>query len=221
MPISEKGQATSRKRPGVLKMVVRLGKPEGFAIGLAGLLAAILVCTASGPNLLQPIQAGPFPPPARVRQAPAPIQPWSQAPVSLKDVEDRIWRFTNDARRKYGLPPVSPEGALSRVSQAYSMDMLVRHFFSHTNPEGLTAGERLKSFYHGPIYGWGENIWEGSNLSTVDPEALARRIMDSWMSSSGHRQNILCPDYTHVGIGVAASGREILATQLFATLQRH
>ena len=99
--------------------------------------------------------------------------------------------------------------------------MLVRRFFSHTNPEGLTAGERLKPFYSGPIYGWGENIWEGSNLSAVDREALARRIMDAWMSSSGHRQNILSPDYTHLGVGVAASGREIRATQLFATLQRH
>ncbi len=221
MPISERGQATSRKRSSVLKIVVRIGKLEGFAIGLAGLLAAIMVCTGSGPNPLQPNQAEPFPPPARVLRASAPIQPWSQAPVHLKDVEDWIWRFTNDVRREYGLPPVSPEGVLSRVSQAYSIDMLVRHFFSHTNPEGLTAGERLKSFYHGPIYGWGENIWEGSNLSAVDPEALARHIIDSWMSSSGHRQNILCPDYTQVGIGVAASGREIRATQLFATLQRH
>ncbi|MCX5893685.1 MAG: CAP domain-containing protein, partial [Deltaproteobacteria bacterium] len=87
--------------------------------------------------------------------------------------------------------------------------------------EGLTAGERLKPFYSGPIYGWAENIWEGSNLSPADREALARRIMDAWMSSPGHRQNILNPDYTHLGVGVAASGAEISATQLFATLRRH
>ncbi len=144
-----------------------------------------------------------------------------QTPVHLRDLEDRIWHLTNDVRRQNGLPPVGQEGALSKVSQAYSMDMLVRHFFSHTNPDGLTAGERLKPFYSGPIYAWGENIWEGSNHSAVDHGALARRIMDSWMSSSGHRQNILNPDYTHVGVGVAVSGREIRATQLFATLQRH
>jgi len=202
-------------------MVVRLGKPGGFAIGLAGLLAALMVCTGCGPNPLQPYQAQPYPPPAWGFQTQAPVQPWSQASVHLRDVEARIWRFTNDVRQQYGLPPVGQEGALSRVSQAYSMDMLVRHFFSHTNPEGLTAGERLKPFYSGPIYGWGENIWEGSNLSAADREALARAIMNSWMSSPGHRENILCPDYTHLGVGVAASGREIRATQLFATLQRH
>jgi uncharacterized protein YkwD len=210
----------SRKRAGVLKMVVRKGKPKGFALGLAGLLAAIMVCTGAGPNPLQPHQAESLPPPVRIRQAPASIQPWSQAPIDLKEVEEQIWRFTNEARQQYGLPPVSPEAALSRVSQAYSMDMLVRRFFSHTNPEGLTAGERLKAVSHGPIYGWGENIWEGSNLTAVSPVALARHIMDAWMYSPGHRQNILGQDYTHVGIGVAANGREIRATQLFATLQR-
>ncbi|HZK13036.1 MAG TPA: CAP domain-containing protein [Desulfobaccales bacterium] len=59
------------------------------------------------------------------------------------------------------------------------------------------------------MYGWAENIWEGSNLPAADSEALARTIMNSWMSSSGHRENILSPDYTHLGVGVAASGREI------------
>lgn len=188
---------------------------------MAGLLAALVVCAGCGPYPLQPSQTQPYPPPSSWGlQAPAPVQPWPEGSAHLGDVEDRIWRLTNDVRRQYGLPPVGQEGALSRVSQAYAADMLVRHFFSHTNPEGLTAGERLKPFYSGPIYGWGENIWEGSNLSASDREALARRIMDAWMSSSGHRQSILCPDYTHLGVGVAASGPEIRATQLFATLRR-
>lgn len=203
-----------------------IGKPGRFALGLAGLLAALVVCAGCGsypwqPYQAQPYSGQPYPPPAWGPQNPAPVQPWSPGSVQLADVADRIWRCTNDVRRQYGLPPVGQEGALSQVSQAYCADMLVRRFFSHTNPEGLTAGERLKPFYSGPIYGWAENIWEGSNLSPADREALARRIMDAWMSSPGHRQNILNPDYTHLGVGVAASGAEISATQLFATLRRH
>jgi uncharacterized protein YkwD len=210
----------SKKRAGVCKMVVRKVKPKGSALVLAGLLAAIVLCTGTGPNPWQPNQAKSLPP-AQVRPAPAPIQPWSPPPINLREVEELIWRFTNDFRRQNGLPAVVPEAALSRVSQAYSADMLNRRFFSHTNPEGLSAGERLKAFYQGPIYGWGENIWEGSNLNAVSPVALARHIMDAWIYSPGHRQNILGPEYTHVGIGLASNGREIRATQLFATLQRH
>jgi uncharacterized protein YkwD len=143
----------------------------------------------------------------------------SQTPVHLSEVEERIWRLTNDVRRQHGLSSLSRQKNLAAVSQAYSTDMLVRRFFSHTDPEGLDAGDRLKPVYSGPVYAWGENIWEGSNISTGDPDGLARLIMDSWMSSPGHRENILNPKYTHVGIGVAASGREIKATQLFARLQ--
>jgi uncharacterized protein YkwD len=66
--------------------------------------------------------------------------------------------------------------------------------------------------------GW-ENIWEGSNQCAVSPVALARHIMDAWLYNPGHRQNILNPDYTHMGIGIASNDGQIRATQLFATLQ--
>ncbi|MCL4503838.1 MAG: CAP domain-containing protein [Deltaproteobacteria bacterium] len=198
---------------------MKLGKPGRFALGLGGMLAALIIGAGCGPYQLPASQIRAYPPPVWSRPA-ASVQPWSLGSRHLGDVEERIWRFTNAVRRQYGLPAVAESGALSRVSQAYSDDMIVRHFFSHTNPDGQTAGERLKPFYSGPIYGWGENIWEGSNVSAANPDALARRIMDSWMSSSGHRQNILSPNYTHLGVGVAARGPEIRATQLFATLRR-
>ena len=140
-------------------------------------------------------------------------------PVYLSEVEDRIWRLTNDVRRQHGLSSLSRDSVLWRVSQDYAKDMLVRCFFSHTNPEGLRAGERLKPFYSSHLYAWGENIWEGINIVVSDPEGLAHFIMNAWMSSPGHRQNILSPEYTCMGIGVAAGGREIRATQLFAKLE--
>ena len=92
--------------------------------------------------------------------------------------------------------PLAKEGTLSAVAQAYSDDMLRRGFFSHTNPEGLTVRDRLSPYFSGSIRSLGENIWEGSNLSAANREALARYIMNSWMSSSGHRENILGADYT-------------------------
>src|SRR4030042_1027810 len=197
-----RGKSARYKAHLIMKPGVR--KSVKFALAVITSLAALVVCAGCGPYPLQPYQAQPYPPPsARGLQAPAPMQPWSQGTVHLRDVADRIWHLTNDVRRQYGLPPVGQEGALSMVSQTYCDDMLRRRFFSHTNPAGLTAKERLKPFYSGPMYGWGEHIWEGSNLSAADREALARAIMNSWMSSSGHREIILRPDYTHQ-IGRAA-----------------
>jgi uncharacterized protein YkwD len=66
----------------------------------------------------------------------------------------------------------------------------------------------------------GENIWAGSSHVAVSPVALARHILDAWLSSPGHRGNILNPEDTHVGLGIAAKGREIRAKQLLVTLER-
>jgi uncharacterized protein YkwD len=191
-----------------------------LSLAVAAWLASLMLSAGCGPYPLQPYQAQPYPPPGWGPPAAAPLPPGAQGPALLRNVAHRVFGLTNDIRRQYSLPPLDWEGALSGVCQAYGADMLQRRFFSHTNPEGLTAGERLKPFYSGPVYGWGENIWEGSNLSAPDNEALARTMMNSWISSPGHRQNLLNPDYTHLGVGVAASGREIRAAQLFATLPR-
>jgi len=177
--------------------------------------------------LMAPLGCGPYPPlpyqgqPYSGQQYPPPSAwgPQAPAPAHLQDVEEWIWRFTNEIRQRAGLPPLAKEGTLSAVAQAYSDDMLRRGFFSHTNPEGLTVRDRLSRYFSGSIRSLGENIWEGSNLSVANHEALARYIMNSWMSSSGHRENILSADYTHLGVGVTAVGREIRATQDFANLQ--
>lgn len=204
-------------------MKPRVRKSIKFTLALAASLAALITGAGCDPYQLQPYPRQypwqQYPPPGPRALPPAP--PVNQGPVHLRDVEDLIWRYTNDIRQRYGCSPLGQEEALSGVSQAYCDDMLLRRFFSHNNPEGLTAGDRLRPFYSGAISGWGENIWEGSNLSAADRDALARRILDGWMSSPGHRQNILSPDFTHLGVGVAASGQEIRATQLFATLPRH
>jgi uncharacterized protein YkwD len=206
----------SRKRAGNLNTGLRMRK---FPMGLAGLLSVIMVCSNFCLNPLRPSLAAAATSQTRVRPAPTLILPLPPVPINLKEVEELIWRLTNDARRQHGLPPVIQEATLAKISLAYSMDMLNRGFFSHNNPEGLTPGDRLKVFYHGPIYGWGENIWAGSIINAVSPVALAQHIMDAWLYSAGHRKNILNPEFTYVGIGIAANGLEIRATQLFANLK--
>jgi uncharacterized protein YkwD len=199
---------------------------------LAAMVAALIL-----PLGCEQYQAQPYPaqqyqvqpyPPQQYRapqpwgpQAMAPGQPAARGTVHLQDVEERVWRLTNEIRQKQGFSPLSREQTLSGIAQAYCDDMLLRRFFSHINPEGLAAKDRVIPFYSRPIYQLGENIWMGSNLSPANSEALARSMMKSWMSSPGHRDNILCADFTHLGVGVAAVGREVRATQLFVNLRNN
>ncbi len=216
-------------------MVLQVRESIKIVVMGAVALAALLALLGCDPTQLFPYQGQPYPgpqyqpqpqpygppPPGYGPQAMPPAPYRGRGPLHLQDVEARIWGLTNEIRQQYGVPPLAWEGPLTGVAQAYSDDMLVRRFFGHTNPEGLTAGDRLKPYYQGPVRGWGENIWEGSNLSPANPESLARFIMNSWMSSPGHRENILSPRYTHLGVGVAANGGDIRATQLFANLRQN
>jgi uncharacterized protein YkwD len=96
--------------------------------------------------------------------------------------------------------------------------MLQRGFFSHVTPEGWSLAHRLPPALSPQISASGENIWLGSGHNPGDPQGLARMIVAGWMSSPGHRQNILDPAYTHLGVGITVIGREIRATQMFAQI---
>ena len=140
-----------------------------------------------------------------------------------KELERRIFQFANEARRKNGLPALDPDATLTAKAREKSDDMLKNNYFSHTSPDGKTLQDRLleeKPAVARTMSRAGENIYMGARFDyTVDVKTQARLIVDGWMASPGHRKNLLDPNYTHMGIGVAASGKNCYATQIFA--QKH
>ena len=171
-------------------------------LGAALLVAALFLLDGGGSRsgaLAQTFSPGPGP--ASIQMLPA--------------VEQEVGRLTNAIRRQHGLPPLAADQVLVNISRQHSWDMLRRGFFSHINPEGRSLQERLPPAYASHLSGWGENIWTGSGYSPGNPLALARMMLDSWMSSPGHRRNILNPGYNRLGVGVAAWGRDVRATQVF------
>ena len=136
-------------------------------------------------------------------------------PLYLKEVERRNYQLTNEARRKYHLAPLDKDAALVATARAHSNDMLARNFFNHVNPDGKAPQDRIAPAYSHTLARTGENIWSGHGYDYADSKLMARVIMDNWMTSPGHRANLLNPDYTHLGVGVSVLGKEIRATQNF------
>jgi|UniRef100_A0A7C3SM36 uncharacterized protein YkwD len=137
----------------------------------------------------------------------------------LVRVEKGVIKLTNEVRRKNGLPVLTREPRLCRLARQYCDDMLLRRFFSHVNPEGQTPQERLRQGYPYSLEAVGENIYGADGSEPLETELLARIMVDSWMSSPGHRRNILNPEFTDIGVGVAALGKQLRATQIFAKLK--
>jgi len=88
--------------------------------------------------------------------------------------------------------PLTVNGALTCAARNHSMDMGVRDFFSHTNPDGDGPGDRIVLAEY--VYSnWGENIARGY----PSPEA----VVEGWMNSQGHCANLMNPSFTETGVG--------------------
>ena len=140
----------------------------------------------------------------------------STARVSyLYELERKIYRLSNEARRKHGVPSLTWETSLRDVARAHSVDMLRGNYFSHMSPDGRSPHDRIRSGYPFGLSSTGENIWMGTGHDSGDTNRLAHIIVNNWMSSAGHRQNLLNPEYTDIGVGVAARGKNVRVTQVF------
>jgi uncharacterized protein YkwD len=133
----------------------------------------------------------------------------------LHKVELRIYQLTNLERRKRHLNPLYKDEALVKVARAHSDDMLTRDYFSHVDPSGKAPKDRVAPAYSRTVARIGENIWGGHGYDYADSKRMARVIVDSWMTSPGHRANLLNPNFNYVGVGVSVSGKEVRATQNF------
>lgn len=112
-------------------------------------------------------------------------------------VATELLSLHNQARAQAGLQPLALDGQAERAAKAHAEDMRARNFFDHITPEGWDPGARLRMTGASGYSGFGENIIIGSQT--------AQAMHDAWMNSPGHRANILSPQFTHVGFGIASS----------------
>ncbi|HBG3869069.1 CAP domain-containing protein [Clostridioides difficile] len=120
-----------------------------------------------------------------------------------KEVVDLV----NIERSKAGLNPLTLDSSISNVATKKSQDMIDNNYFSHNSPTYGSPFDMLKKF--GISYKTaGENIAMG--------QKTPKEVVNAWMNSEGHRKNIMNPNFSKIGVGVAQkSGGSIYWTQIF------
>jgi uncharacterized protein YkwD len=116
----------------------------------------------------------------------------------------------NQQRAAYGLAALKRSSALTSAATAHSRDMVAADYFSHNSPSGADPLSRIRAAgYLRPGHGYsvGENIAAATG-SLATPAA----IVSSWMSSAGHRTNILSSAFHDTGMGVAAPAPALLGS---------
>lgn len=118
---------------------------------------------------------------------------------------------TNNERRVNGQAPLLLNTALSRAAQAKVQDMFDKQYFDHVGPDGSQPSDWVSGVgYQYKLTG--ENLALGDFSGDND-------LVTAWMNSPGHRENILKPGFTEIGIAVFKSTFEghdtWLAVQIF------
>jgi uncharacterized protein YkwD len=117
-------------------------------------------------------------------------------------VERLVVSEVNDARADRGLAPLDANATLARVADAHSGDMAARGYVNHTAPNGSTVADRYDRF--GLDCAGSENIYFTPNGElSVTERAFARRVVEEWIASPGHRETLLDPDFSRQGVGIA------------------
>ncbi|WP_411501577.1 CAP domain-containing protein [Brevibacillus centrosporus] len=142
-------------------------------------------------QMQQPVQA-----PAKqpVQQQPVQQAPAKQAEqqVQASEVVKQVADLVNQERAKAGLKPVEMDASLNNVAQAKAADMSNNNYFDHTSPTYGSPFDMMKQFGVSFMTA-GENIAMG--------QRTAEEVMNQWMNSEGHRQNIMNPSFTKIGVG--------------------
>jgi len=161
------------------------GDNKELLIGIAAIGLVALLSSHDGDKVEPP----------KTYTSPATTTPTvSSTPVTSSGSADEKRAFTllNADRAQNGLQALKFNSQLTALGERYAQDMINRNFFSHYNPEGQSPFDRMKQA--GISYGYaGENLAINSNVDSAEK---------AFMNSSGHRANILNPNYTEVGIGV-------------------
>jgi uncharacterized protein YkwD len=132
----------------------------------------------------------------------------------IKLSKDNIINLTNKARKDNGdLQPLTENPKLDLSAEKKLEDMFNKQYFEHISPAKISVGDL------GDQVGY-EYILIGENLALgnfKDDGAL----VDAWMASPGHRENILNKHYLDIGVAVGKGiyeGKSVwMAVQHFGT----
>jgi uncharacterized protein YkwD len=117
-----------------------------------------------------------------------------------------VMELINNERRQRGLAELKESKACRDLAEAHSLDMAMDNFFSHTSPTYGSFSTRAQLF--GLPGAKAENIFMASRPS-------ASLAVQTWMGSTGHRNNILNPRYSNTGVGVSFGNNRYYFTQCF------
>ena len=153
---------------------------------------------------------------AAQRAVPAPtkasVKKATTTSTQARTFEKYLTSYVNAERTERGLKALKRWSKIDKVAKSWSKKQAASGKMRH-NPRYTDQIDDVKRWRN-----VGENVaWSSSTArSATELKKLARRTVEGWMNSPGHRKNILSTKFTHVGTGSWVSGSGWYSTQNFA-----
>ncbi|MGA1867790.1 MAG: CAP domain-containing protein [bacterium] len=113
---------------------------------------------------------------------------------NLTPEEHQLITLINQTRQENGRSPLIINNALNSAARRHARDMSQNNFLNHTGSDGSNAWERIRDAGF-EFVNAGENIAAGYDT----PEG----VVNGWMQSTRHRDNILNQNFCAIGAGYA------------------
>ncbi len=129
------------------------------------------------------------------------------APQVISTEARDLFRDVNGARVARGLQPLAEDATLSRFALRIAEQMAERHYFGHTDPNGVTFVDRLRAAGLA-------NRYASENMAFDQDEKSAHQ---AFLHSPGHYGNMMDPHPHKLGVAVVAAGDgEVFYVEEFA-----
>lgn len=141
----------------------------------------------------------------------APINSFVSRAISVEP----LIALTNQARNQFDQPPLTPNTLLMSAAQQKAEDMVSKRYFAHFSPENVSPWDFFKQV------GYTYQV-AGENLAITNEDETA--VMQGWLNSPTHKENVLGSKYRDIGIGIASYGdyqgnkNTIVIVALYGTL---
>lgn len=124
----------------------------------------------------------------------------------------KLIELTNQQRQEMGLNTLGENEALNKAAQLKAQNMFSEGYWAHFAPSGKTPWD----FILGSGYKF---TFAGENLAKNFYNS--EDVVEAWMSSKTHKENLLNPKYKEIGIavveGVLDGQKTTLVVQMFGT----
>jgi uncharacterized protein YkwD len=112
---------------------------------------------------------------------------------SSSSYQTELANLINNARAQAGLPSLSVNAALTAAAQGHSVDMACHGFLGHNGSDGSLPSERVAA----------AGYFASLSSEIIYGSGYPQTAFDWWMSDQIHRNEILNPNVTEMGVGYA------------------